>query len=71
MSDMSEFSKRSINLSEVIDIVRNAGSDDDLVPFEDDEEPEFMVFPPIKSSKGESDCDSDASDLLIICQGTY
>ena len=59
---MLKLLKRSITVSEVIDIVTNAGSNDDLAAFEDDEEPEFMVFPLVKFSEDETDCDSDASD---------
>ena len=63
---MSKLSKQRYTVSEVIDIITNAGSDDDndLGSFEDDEVPELILFTPIKHPEAKTDCDSDASDDL-------
>ena len=59
---MSKLSKQSYTVSEVIDIVKTADSDDDLVFFEDEEELELILFPSIEHPEAKTDCDSDASD---------
>ena len=66
-----------MRLSNVTDIVTNADFDDnDLASFEDDEEPELILFPPIECPKAKIDCVSilltiSMKDLFIICLGGY